>query len=107
MNDRANPFATLKSPQSFTTKPKQERAIVKEAIEDIAERNNFSSRQASKKPKTERPKPRIHRTGRNQNFNAKVTTETLAKIYKLADEHKVPLGEVLRLAVDALEQVKA
>ena len=107
MNERVNPFSTLKETPNFTTKPKPERTVTEEAIEDIAARNNFPSRQAPKKPKSERPKPRIHRTGRNQNFNAKVTTETLAKIYKLADERKVPLGEVLRLAVDALEQVKA
>ena len=37
-------------------------------------------------------------------FNAKATTETINKIYKLADERKVPLGELLRLACEALKR---
>jgi hypothetical protein len=104
MSERVNPFANLKDPPSFTTKPKPEKPVEEDMIADIAKRNNFPSRQAPKAPKVERRKPRIHRTGRNQNFNAKATAETIAKIYKLADERKVPLGELLRLAVEALER---
>ena len=40
-------------------------------------------------------------------FNAKATKETIDKIYKLANEMNVPLGELLRLAVDALERAGA
>lgn len=107
MSDRANPFATIKDPPVFSTKPKPEKSVETETITRIAAENNFPSRQAAKAPKTERRKPRIHRTGRNQQFNAKATSETIGKIYKLADDRKVPLGELLRLAVDALERAGA
>jgi hypothetical protein len=103
MNTRVNPFANLTDPPPFTTKPKQDKTVAEETIMHLAEQNNFPSRQATK-PKTERRKPRIHRTGRNQQFNAKATAETIDKIYKLANEMKVPLGELLRLAIDALER---
>jgi hypothetical protein len=104
MNDRINPFANIKDLPSFTTKSKPEGAVEEQTIARIAEENRFPSRQAPKPPKVERRKPRIHRTGRNQQFNAKLTAETVNKIYRLADERKVPLGELLRLAIDALER---
>jgi hypothetical protein len=107
MNQRINPFANLADPPSFTTKPKKEKPVEEEAIAHLAEQNNFPSRQPVKPPKVERRKPRIHRTGRNQQFNAKATKETIDKIYKLANEMNVPLGELLRLAVDALERAGA
>jgi hypothetical protein len=105
MNGRVDPFAILKEPlPSFTTKPKNEKPVEEETIARIAEQNNFTSRQQPKAPKAERRKPRIHRTGRNQQFNAKATPETIDKFYKLANEKNVPLGELLRLALDALER---
>jgi hypothetical protein len=102
MSERVNPFANLADLPTFTTKPKTEKPVEEGAIARIASENNFPSRQPPK-PKTERRKPRIHRTGRNQQFNVKATAETIDKIYRLANEKKVPLGELLRLAVDALE----
>jgi hypothetical protein len=104
VNQRVNPFANLAEPPAFTTKPRKETPVAKESIERIAAENNFPSRQAPRAQKTERRKPRTHRTGRNQQFNAKATAETIDKIYKLANEMNVPLGELLRLAVDALER---
>lgn len=104
MNERVDPFANLKDLPVFTTKSKAEKPIAEETIARIAEQNNFPSRQATKPQKVERRKPRTHRTGRNVQFNAKATMETINKIYKLADERKVPLGELLKLAVDALER---
>jgi hypothetical protein len=105
MSPRINPFADLVEPPVFTTKPKAEKPIAEETITRIAEQNNFTSRQPTKPAaKVERRMPRTHRTGRNVQFNAKATMETINKIYKLADERKVPLGELLKLAVDALER---
>ena len=105
MTERVNPFANInQDPPVFTTKPKAAKPVEEETIARIAEQNNFPSRQATKPQKADRRKPRIHRTGRNVQFNAKATTETINKIYKLADERKVPLGELLKLAVDALER---
>jgi hypothetical protein len=104
MSERVNPFANIKEPPVFTTKPKPEKLVEDEGIARLAEQHNFPSRQAAKPPKAERRKPRTHRTGRNQQFNAKATAETIHRIYKLADERKVPLGELIRLAIDALER---
>jgi hypothetical protein len=104
MNGRVDPFALLNEPlPQFKTKAKSDKPIAKETIERIAEENNFPSRQA-KAPSTPRRKPRIYRTGRNQQFNAKATPQTIEKFYKLANEKNVPLGELLRLALDALER---
>src|SRR4051812_4173457 len=105
MSARIDPFANLKQPPVFTTKPKKESAVEEEAIEHIAQQNNFPSRQAPKPPKEPRRKPRIHRTGRNQQFNAKATPETIQRFYKAADEKGVPLGELMKRALDALDAV--
>jgi hypothetical protein len=104
MSERVNPFANVKEPPVFTTKPKPEKPVEEETIARIAEQNNFPSRQATKPAKVERRKPRVYRTGRNQQFNAKVTAETMAKIYRQADELGVALGEWMRLAAEAIER---
>jgi hypothetical protein len=106
MNERSNPFADLKISQTFSTKPKASRTVEEQTLARIADDNNFTSREPPRASKTPKRKPRLHRTGRNQQFTAKATVETVAKIYKLADERKVPLGELLRLAVEALERDK-
>ena len=49
-------------------------------------------------------KRRVYRTGRNQQFNIKATTETVGRFYKMADERKVALGALLEEALDALEK---
>jgi hypothetical protein len=107
MNERTNPFADLKIPQTFSTKPKASKPVEEQTIARIADDNNFTSREPPKTSKTAKRKPRIHRTGRNQQFTAKATAETIGKVYKLADERNVPLGELLKLAVDALEREDA
>lgn len=106
MNDRVNPFAHLKDdPPVFTTKPKPEKPVLPEALAQIAEDNNFTSRQAPRPTKkAERRKPRIHRTGRNAQFNTKATPETIAKFYRLVDERGGKGAELFEMAVDALER---
>jgi hypothetical protein len=104
MSERVNPFAILKDPPAFTTKPKADKPVAEETIARIAEENEFHSRQPTRTKKPERRKPRIHRTGRNVQFNTKVSAETHARIYKNADELKVTLGGLLELAMDALER---
>jgi len=104
MSGRVDPFAILKEPLPFTTKAKTDKPVAKETIERIADENNFPSRQAVKAPRRKR---RVYRTGRNQQFNAKATPETVEKFYKLANDRNVPLGELLRLALDALERAGA
>jgi hypothetical protein len=105
MSDRVNPFARLSDqPPVFTTKPRKEKPVEEETIARIAEEHNFPSRQAAKPLSAPRRKRRVYRTGRNQQFNAKATPETIERFYKLANEKNVPLGELLRLTLDALER---
>jgi hypothetical protein len=103
-NARVNPFANLSEPPVFTTKPKTEKPVEKNTIERIAEDNNFPSRQALKAPKIPRRKARVYRTGRNQHIGIKATAETVERFYKAADAKHVPLGELLKQALDALER---
>jgi hypothetical protein len=104
MSARVNPFATLNDPPVFTPKPKADKAVQKETIARIADDNNFPSRQAPK-PSAPRRKPRRYRTGRNTHLGIKATAETIERFYKAADERNVPSGELLRLALDALDRV--
>src|SRR5690348_14202398 len=104
MSGRQNPFATLTEAPVFETKPKKEKAVAQEAIDHIARENNFPSRQAPKAPSAPRRKVRRFRTGRNQQVNVKATAETIEKFLKAADDRNVPLGECLRLALDALDR---
>jgi hypothetical protein len=104
MSGRVNPFADLKDPSVFTTKPKQEKPVETEVIARIAEEHNFPSRQAPKTPKEPGKKPRRYRTGRNRQFNIKAKNETVERFCKMADDRHVPLGELLEQALDALER---
>lgn len=49
-------------------------------------------------------KQRRYTTGRNQQFNIKATGETIARANRMADERGVPLGVLLELALQALEE---
>jgi hypothetical protein len=106
MNTRANPFAgltDLTEPPAFSPKPKPEKPIEKASVARMAEEQGFPSREAPKATRAPRRKPRIYRTGRNQQFNAKVTSQTFDRIYKAAETHGVTLGRLLEMAMDALE----
>ena len=105
MNARVNPFLNLADAPVFTTKAKTDKPVPTATIERIAEENNFPSRQATKAPAKEpRRKRRVYTTGRNRQFNIKATSETVDRFYKMADERKVPLCELLEQALDALER---
>ncbi|RZF25876.1 stability/partitioning determinant [Paraburkholderia sp. UYCP14C] len=101
---RVNPIEGLdefkpKAPGEKTRKP-----VERDVIERIAEDNGFPSRQPQQT--SERPTVRSQRryvTGRNRQINIKATTETIERLYRKADELKVPLGEVLDRALTALE----
>ena len=104
MTGRLDPFSSLSDPPKFEPKPKREKYIASEAIDRIAEENNFPSRQATRAPKENKRKPRTYRTGRNRQFNMKAKPETVDRFYKMADERSVPLGALLEQALDALEE---
>jgi hypothetical protein len=108
MNTRANPFAEVAATlPSFQTKPKEAtQPVATDQVERISKEHNFPSRQPVKeKPRQPRRVAR-HRTGRNQQFNIKATAETIERFYKLADERRVALGELLEQGLDALERLK-
>jgi hypothetical protein len=104
MSTRVNPFETLNEPPVFTPKPKPDKVVQKEAISRIAEENNFPSRQAPKSSTPRRREQRRYRTGRNQHLGIKATAETIERFYKAVDSRNVPSGELLRLALDALDR---
>lgn len=115
MMTRANPFGDLDdfAPQG------QARPVPAAAIEEIAEASGFPSRKAQSKsanpkaakaPPSPSPAPlrrRRRTTGRNQQINIKATEETIAELYRVADELDLPLGAVLEQALQALVANKA
>ena len=106
MSGPVDPFAILKDPVAFPTKPKAERRVEEAAVADIARENNFPSRQAPKAATPPKRKQRRYRTGRNRHLGIKATEETVERFYKAVDARNLPLGEVLRLALDALERTQ-
>jgi len=103
-NERANAFAVFADPPEFQPKPKADKKIANEAIDRVAKENNFPSRQVPKPVREQKRKPNHYRTGRNRQLNIKATEQTGDRLYRMASERKVPLGALLELALDALEQ---
>lgn len=102
---RVNPFAGLaENMPVFEPRPRKDNPVAREAIEQIAEDNNFPSRQAPRAPKEPKRKRRVYRTGRNRQLSIKATNETVERFYKLADERKIQLGALLDQALAALER---
>ena len=103
MNARKNPLDNLLEVPAFQTKAPRVQSAPSPEIDRIAEKRNFPSREAPKKGSSYWPQRRF-RTGRDKHVGVKTTEETRDRFYKMADERKVPLGELLRLALDALEK---
>jgi hypothetical protein len=106
MSDRANPFGDLGDFALASAKPKADHAL----IDKVAEEHGFPSRQAVKQsnqvseaPQATQRIQRRFKTGRNQQINIKATPETIGRMGRMADEREVPLGRLLELALDALE----
>lgn len=113
---RANPFGGLDdfAPQG-APKP-----VPAAAIDELAEASGFPSREAGARaaPSGDLPpalplasaatpaptprQPRRRTTGRNRQINIKATEETIAELYRVADELDLPLGAVLERALEAL-----
>ena len=107
MNERVNAFANLKDPPVFKPRRKAVTSIATEAVDRIAEQNNFLSRDPRQEGATPKRQPRTYRTGRNRHFAVKATTQTVERFHKAADERNVTLARLLELALDALENMKA
>ena len=106
MSERVSIFAGLNTAPAFKPKPRPEKEIANEAIDQISEESNFPSRQAARAPREPKRKPRVHRTGRNIGMNIKVTQETQDRFYRLASDRKLVLGALLDEALSALESAK-
>lgn len=106
---RRNAFADTEAPQQFDVKPRPSGPTEVEHVDRLALDNNFPSRQAPRALPEAAAAPatrnrRVHRTGRNQQLNFKATAETIERFYSMADKKRVPLCELLELALDALER---
>jgi hypothetical protein len=92
----------------FSTKARTDKkAPPKEEVRAVAEAANFPSRQPSGsrvKASSKRP-ARVYRTGRNIQFSAKVSTETLDAIYSVTEAQQGwVLGYTLERAMAALQR---
>lgn len=89
-------------------KPKsgpEHNAPAKAEVRAVAEAANFRQREVAV-PAPAKPKPprRIYRTGRNLQFNTKITEETRDAFYAICDQTGWVLGEALEHAVKALKE---
>ena len=100
---RANPFADIGTLPAFEPKPKASKPLASDQLEKIAEADGFPSRQPTR-PQPHARQGRRYRTGRNQQINIKATQQVIERLYKMADARRVPLGELLEQALDALEK---
>lgn len=99
---RVNPVGNL---DDFTPAAKPAKPVVREQIEKLSQETGFPSRQAAPAaPAPANTRARRYTTGRNQQINIKATAETIARLNRYADENRMPLGEVLRVAMDSLEE---
>jgi hypothetical protein len=91
----------------FTVKRLADRnAPLQEQVRAVAEAANFKSREGSLSPSdTARKRTgRVHRTGRNVQFNIKASQETVDAFYALTEAHPGwVLGYTLERAVEALK----
>jgi hypothetical protein len=105
VSGRGDPFATLKEEMpAFEVKPKKQAAVAEEAIEQISRENNFPSRQAPKAPVISKRRQRRYRTGRNRQLSIKTTDATAERFIKAADDREMPYGQLLAIALDALDR---
>ena len=79
-------------------------------IRDVSERSNFRSREPTAsvaiEPPLHQPKrsPRLHRTGRNVQFNVKLRADSIEAIYRIADQQTWTMGETVERALAALQK---
>lgn len=113
MSERANPFGDLGDFAPATAKPKPDPAV----LDQVAEAHGFPSRQPTKvavdpwpaPPAAPAPAqeemPRLRKaSGRTHQVNIKTTFEAKKRLIELSAENRMTMGEVLELAIEALEK---
>ena len=84
----------------FAPKGPEPVEVSAELVRAVAEASRFPSREA----KAMRRPPRIHRTGRTMQFNARTTPQTVEALYAIADQQGWLVGETLEHALSALQR---
>jgi hypothetical protein len=111
--ERASIFAGTEAldVSAFAPKAVQElNGASAELVRGIAEASRFPSREAKTNSPAEASKsparrpPRIHRTGRTMQFNARTTPQTVTALYAIADQQGWLVGETLEHALAALQR---
>jgi hypothetical protein len=101
----SQPAARKTSVSGFAPKSGREPSDVPaELVRAIAEASCFPSRAAKASPQPARRPPRIHRTGRTMQFNARTTPQTVEALYAIADQQGWLVGETLERALAALQR---
>lgn len=75
-------------------------------IAEVALQNDLPGRQAPRPNAVPRRKQRRFRAGRDRRLGIKTSAETQERLYKAADARNLPLDELLRQALDALEKAE-
>jgi hypothetical protein len=120
--ERVNPFGDL---GDFSAAPAKTKTEHLDVVEEVAAANGFTSRQPAKTvtPGASRvattpaepvvpPAPaaatparsRRRTTGRSEQVNIKTTFAAKKRLMEISVERDMPLGEVLELALEALEE---
>ncbi len=101
-NKRASIFDDDLDVSGFAPKADPAPAVPAEIVRGVAEASRFPSREA--RPAPARRPPRIHRTGRTMQFNARAKPETVEALYVIADQQGWLVGETLEHALAALQR---
>ena len=119
--ERVNPFGDL---GDFSAAPAKTKTGHLDVAEEVAAANGFTSRQPAKpvtaaaaplepaaaapttpnKPPKEALPSRRRTTGRSEQVNIKTTFAAKKRLMEISVERDIPLGEVLELALEALEE---
>lgn len=122
MNERVNPFGDLGDFEPAPPKAKA-KANILDVVDQVAEQHGFPSRQPVKQatstalpdPAKEKPQAaqiavkeqlpsRRRTTGRSEQVNIKTTFAAKKRLMEISVERDMPLGEILELALAALEK---
>jgi len=111
MSERVNPFGDLGDFAPAAPKAKPEH---RDVVDEVAAQHGFPSRQpvkpvtapapAAPKPEKEQLPSRRKVTGRSEQINIKTTFAAKKRLMEISVERDMPLGEVLELALAALEK---